>query len=722
MFTPRTNLKTYRVFSILAVFALVLGSFTFAIASPSPQETSPVASYDVDDLDVYMPPEEELSAQAADATVIPGEYIVTVNVKEGTPSADYETMSTAVSALGGSIAQTSVAGNAYLLRFKDTAQGQTAFRSLQSMQGVLYVEPNHVVSSPAPVESFDRQGDVPTPEVTLNSKQQAYQAASQPVSTEISAQDYTPNDSSIGLQWFLDKILYNLSPAPAGNFPCVVVIDSGVYYDHWDLEDKIYLGYDSIDLDYDPDDPDGHGTHVAGIVGALADNRFGGVGVSPLSNILAVRVLDENGDGSDWSVTEGIKYANQAAASACGGQEPRIYNMSLGSSNYSYNMAVALATANQMGRLVVAAAGNANTSVKHYPAAFPSTFSVGATDQNDYRVYFSNYDSTAVPWVDIAAPGYQILSTRNDADENINSMQWYTLNGTSQASPVVAGVAARVWAKYPGLTAEQVANRLVNTADPAYGFPRTAIKRVNLYRALGFSTRLIQGRIVGLDGDFGQEGATVNVKRYATGQTICTMTTKEYGFFTCAGLPSVGKYGVSVSKAGYAVNQQAYYVAASKWNALFTISADNGTTGDFNWSVTLQWPAWTPFTKDQYDLDFWAVERGGTCYDNGDGVGGTQADRIEVDASDDGVYNVIAVNYGGGYNGDDTSRITASKAQVRIYRNNYMQRFINVPVTPATNTADNWHVININTINNRYLFVNQILTPSQIPACIVDGH
>jgi len=188
-----------------------------------------------------------------------------------------------------------------------------------------------------------------------------------------SSEAFNPNDPGIGLQWHLDKILYHLAPVPeTTNVPCIVVIDTGVDYTHPDLAGKVYKGRDFIDNDSDPMDvlgpaPDGnpgHGTHVSGLAAGVTNNSTGIAGVSPKSHILAVRVLDEMGSGTWAQVTNGILWANKATSAHCGGQDPKIYNMSLGGYGASASIANAIAAAKAKGRMVIVAAGNENWS-KH---------------------------------------------------------------------------------------------------------------------------------------------------------------------------------------------------------------------------------------------------------------------------------------------------------------------------------------------------------------------
>jgi thermitase len=131
------------------------------------------------------------------------------------------------------------------------------------------------------------------------------------------------------------------------------------------------------------------------------------------------------------------------------------------------------------GVVLVAAAGNRNTSDPHYPAYYVKCLAVAATDQNDAKASFSNYGA----WVDIAAPGVNIYSTLPNHPNRIGVRNYGYLSGTSMAAPHVAGVAALMKARDPSLTNAQIASQLIATGDPTTGFT-TAIPRVNAYRAV----------------------------------------------------------------------------------------------------------------------------------------------------------------------------------------------------------------------------------------------
>lgn len=283
---------------------------------------------------------------------------------------------------------------------------------------------------------------------------------------------FTPNDPYYGYQyqyqWNLPKIRAPQAwDAVTGTSAVwIAIVDTGVDYNHPDLNSaRLWLGYDFVNGDPYPMDDNGHGTHVAGIAGANTNNGQGVAGVCWGCDLLAVKVLDAGGSGSDSQVADGIKYAADWGA-AFG--KRTVINLSLGGPDPSSILADAVAYAQNRGALIVAAAGNENTNALFYPAAYPGVIGVSATDANDQKAVFSNYGS----YVDLAAPGVGILSTIP------GGYRW--LDGTSMAAPHVAGVAGLVWSRQPTLTAQEVCSVLLSTAldlgaggrDDSFGYGR----------------------------------------------------------------------------------------------------------------------------------------------------------------------------------------------------------------------------------------------------------
>ncbi|MBS3909193.1 MAG: S8 family serine peptidase [Actinobacteria bacterium] len=265
----------------------------------------------------------------------------------------------------------------------------------------------------------------------------------------------TPNDTNYGVQWALPKIKAPQAwDTTTGNETVVAVVDSGVDYNHPDLSTKVIKGYDYINNDNDPMDDHGHGTHVAGITGAITNNAQGVAGVSWGAKLLAVKVLNSSGSGTDATVANGIRYAADNNA--------KIINLSLGGYDYSSTMADAVVYAQGKGCLVVAAAGNGNTSNVLYPAGYQNVIGVSATRTDDGKASYSNYGW----YVDVAAPGGNADGTAsNGIASTYPGNQYVYMNGTSMAAPHVAGLAALIATVYPGKTGAQLGRTIQATVD-----------------------------------------------------------------------------------------------------------------------------------------------------------------------------------------------------------------------------------------------------------------
>lgn len=228
------------------------------------------------------------------------------------------------------------------------------------------------------------------------------------------------------------------------------IAGNGIDDDHDGYVDDVH-GWDFASNDSNPTDQNGHGTHVAGIIGADA-NGTGNTGVAPNATIMPVRVLDANGSGTLSAVAAGIRYAAQHGAD--------IINLSLGG-GFSSVIQTAIQYAQSLGVLVVAAAGNESASTPSYPARFAASLnnviSVGAYSSSNSIASFSN-DVGSSGAVQVDAPGVSIYSTYlND--------RYASLSGTSMATPHVAGLAALALSANPNLTAVQLRNVIVNGAN-----------------------------------------------------------------------------------------------------------------------------------------------------------------------------------------------------------------------------------------------------------------
>jgi thermitase len=257
----------------------------------------------------------------------------------------------------------------------------------------------------------------------------------------------TPNDPYFSSQWGLTKIGASQAwDVTTGSSDLIIaIVDSGIDLDHPDLSSKIVLGYDYANKDWVPDDDYGHGTHVAGIAAAWTNNGQGVAGVSWGARLMALKVLDDKGSGSYADAASAVTYAADHGA--------KIINLSLGGDYDSQTLHDAVIYAHHAGCVLAAATGNEGDSAVLYPAQYAEALAVAATDSNDQRAWFSNYG----PEVDVAAPGVSIYSTYPGGG--------YTyMNGTSMATPYVAGLAALIWSEVPSYTNDQVEGRIEMTA------------------------------------------------------------------------------------------------------------------------------------------------------------------------------------------------------------------------------------------------------------------
>lgn len=239
-------------------------------------------------------------------------------------------------------------------------------------------------------------------------------------------------------------------PGQGGAGARVAVLDTGVDCGHEDLAAGCVYGANFVTSAL-PFDDHGHGTHVAGTIGARA-NGVGVIGVAPEATVYAVKVLSASGSGSWSGIAAGIDWA------VANGMD--VINMSLGGSSFSQAVADAVAAAQAAGVLVVAAAGNSGCcNTVGYPAKLPGAMAVAAVDAFDVRASFS---STG-PEVDIAAPGVSVRAPVPTGTCSLCDPSGYrALSGTSMATPHVAGVAALLMSR--GRTADESWALLVATA------------------------------------------------------------------------------------------------------------------------------------------------------------------------------------------------------------------------------------------------------------------
>jgi subtilisin family serine protease len=304
----------------------------------------------------------------------------------------------------------------------------------------------------------------------------------------------TPNDQYYSLQWALPKMQTHLAWDTHTSSPLTVaIIDSGIDSAHPDFAGvSITKGYDWAENDTNPQDQNGHGTFVAGQIGAATNNNIGVAGVVWNAKLYISKIIDTNGDTSSLLLFNAIDEVLQTNA--------KIINLSLGGPfpcSQSPSLQSLIDQAKSQGVLVVVAAGNDNDDAAYYsPASCNHVLTVGATTTTDTRATYSNYGTT----VDLAAPGGD-GSLQSTLIAGLWLNQGYnSVRGTSMAAPHVAGVAAIVWGKYPSLSPATLTTHLQTTADPITT-DKFIGKRVNIYKAIITAPATISPYDVDQDGD-----------------------------------------------------------------------------------------------------------------------------------------------------------------------------------------------------------------------------
>lgn len=256
----------------------------------------------------------------------------------------------------------------------------------------------------------------------------------------------TPNDPLISNQNYLEQIHAEKAwDAATGNNSIVIaLVDTGVELDHPDLKHNLVKGANLIRPAALPDDDNGHGTNVAGVIAAVANNDAGIAGLAWNAKIMPIKALESDGNGDEDKLGEGIRYAVDHGA--------KIVVLSLGLNKYSAYMEGIVHYAEDHGVLLVAASGNEGGTVK-YPAAYDTVLGVGGVTDHNVPHNLSN----SGPELDITAPWY-VFTTAIEGNYNY-------ADGTSMAAPQVAGVAALIWNKYPNMSPAEVRNLLRQTAQ-----------------------------------------------------------------------------------------------------------------------------------------------------------------------------------------------------------------------------------------------------------------
>ncbi len=400
------------------------------------------------------------SAFGASQNYVEGEVLVVMEIPKGIAAADINSFEAAIASSANSLASSigaeavqaysaiavSSGKNVVLMKGQGKSTSQL-LASLEGMPGVLGATPNY-----------------------------------------IKKQSRLPNDGSYGNLWAMPYIeaprAWDTSIGSRGVF--VAVVDTGINYNHVDLAANMgrdrsgNYGIDTLNGDTDPMDDDGHGTHVAGSIGAVGNNGIALAGVNWEVSLLAVKVLGPQG-GTSATVIQGLNYILgqknaglniRVANMSLGGWEPVIVNPEM------HPEGIACKAVSDAGIVLVVAAGNEYQNLDNpggpgsdpghpftdyrgqlcYPACFQfaNMITVASITSNGTRSDFSNYSPS---YVHLAAPGSNILSTYYDGG-------YYWSDGTSMASPHVAGAAALIAAAHPAEGATQIKSRILNNVTP----------------------------------------------------------------------------------------------------------------------------------------------------------------------------------------------------------------------------------------------------------------
>jgi subtilisin family serine protease len=332
--------------------------------------------------------------------------------------------------------------------------------------------------------------------------------------------DAVPDDPLYPLQWSLNNTgqmypasgKYKLPPgtpdadidAPeawdieTGDSEIIVaVVDTGVDYDHRDLAGNIWVnelelsgeagvdddengyvddvyGYNFLEGSGDVRDDHGHGTHVSGTIAAEGDNGLDVAGVCWDLRIMGLKFLDSSGGGDSLDAAVAFYYAVENGAD--------VISNSWGGGGYLHTVQQAINYAYNQGVILVASAGNNGSSSPQYPGAYERMISVAATNSDDGKASFSNFGE----WIDIAAPGVDILSLRGSGTALGTVYDEYTtvLSGTSMACPYVSGACAFLLSLNPGLSAAEVYDILIGSVDPIADGICLSDGRLNVYEMI----------------------------------------------------------------------------------------------------------------------------------------------------------------------------------------------------------------------------------------------
>lgn len=383
--------------------------------------------------------------------------------------------------------------------------------------------------------------------------------------------------------------------------PAVVVgvVDTGLDYTHPDLSANVWTaptaftvqfgpgdsitcpagshGYDAIYNTCTPLDPNSHGTHVSGTIGAAGNNGLGVTGVNWTASLMGLRFLDATGSGTVANAVRAIEFAVQAKAALGSAANLRVLSNSWGGAGASQALLNAINDANTAGMLFVVAAGNNSAnldSTTFYPASYrtPNLIAVAATDSRDALASFSNYGRNSV---DLGAPGVNIAST-------ILNSNYATMSGTSMATPHVAGAAALVLAACTTLNTAGLRSALLNNVDAVAGLANTTITggRLNVYKA-------VQSCAAGATPPKATPGFTLNAASASVALTAGgASAATTIGATGTGGFTGVVTLGVTGLPAGVTPKFTPASVAAGGTASLALTAAATAAAGTFKLTIT----------------------------------------------------------------------------------------------------------------------------------------
>jgi len=416
--------------------------------------------------------------QNASGDYVPNEVIVRFNTEGITANSLYDIQATTNAEIGATViadADTLGVPGLQTVKIPSSTSVEQAISYYSNNPLIKYAEPNYICRG----EYFNAVSS----QDIFNENNRMF---SEENGTNSTAKTFIPNDIEYPKQWGLNNTGQNGGIAGSdidaphawyntkGSLDVfVAVLDTGVDYNHPDLQVNCIPGFNFIDNNADPMDKDGHGTHCAGIISAIGNNSIGVAGVSWNSKIMPIKVLGEDG-GDVSTIISGIQLASNKGA--------RIISMSLGM--YSYSQAFKDAI-DQSKALFICSAGNDGVDtdrVPHYPSGYDSynILSVGASNEYDFPAVFSIYGASnyGKSTVDVFAPGNNILSTTPDNT-------YSNMSGTSMATPMVSGIAALILSMEPTLTNSEIKTAIMTTVDQSSNFQNKCVTggRVNAYKA-----------------------------------------------------------------------------------------------------------------------------------------------------------------------------------------------------------------------------------------------